>query len=134
MSETRLPFGIAQHGLAQMPLLLVQGTNRVVRIGYGCWTTQSGDAPEIVGFRRWGIKEEPDITGDQIQGIIGECVFVRLFRLPIVLSTLMRWGLNIVQPGGSIRDEGGIVSACNKYGIAMAFTGSVILSIDRVFT
>jgi len=28
----------------------------------------------------------------------------------------------IVQPGGSIRDDE-VITACNQYGIAMAFTG-----------
>lgn len=36
----------------------------------------------------------------------------------------------IIQPGGSIRDQE-VIDACNKFGIAMVFTGVRTLSIKR---
>jgi phosphoribosylaminoimidazolecarboxamide formyltransferase/IMP cyclohydrolase len=57
--------------------------------------------------------------------IISECVMVSdaFFPFPDNIHNAAEAGLRfIVQPGGSKRDEE-VISACDKYGIAMAFTG-----------
>ena len=69
--------------------------------------------------------EQPEITDEQIQAIIGECVFVSEAFFPFAdsIEAAHEMGAKyIVQPGGSIRDDE-VIAACNKYGIAMAFTG-----------
>lgn len=68
--------------------------------------------------------EKPDITEEEIQRIIGECVFVSEAFFPFAdsIDAAHEMGAKyIVQPGGSIRDDE-VIAACNKYGIAMAFT------------
>ncbi len=68
--------------------------------------------------------ENPDISEDEIQKIIGECVFVSEAFFPFAdsIDAASEMGAKfIVQPGGSIRDDE-VVDACNKYGIAMAMT------------
>lgn len=69
--------------------------------------------------------EQSEITNEQIQKIIGECVFVSeaFFPFSDSIDAAHEMGAKfIVQPGGSMRDKE-VISACNKYGIAMAFTG-----------
>jgi len=68
--------------------------------------------------------ENPDITDEEIQAIIGECVFVSEAFFPFAdsIDAANEMGAKfIVQPGGSIRDDE-VIAACNKHGIAMAFT------------
>jgi phosphoribosylaminoimidazolecarboxamide formyltransferase/IMP cyclohydrolase len=69
--------------------------------------------------------EQPDISEEEIQQIIGECVFVSEAFFPFAdsIDAANEMGAKfIVQPGGSIRDDE-VIAACNKHGIAMAFTG-----------
>ena len=69
--------------------------------------------------------EKPEITEDEIQKIIGECVFVSEAFFPFAdsIDAANEMGAKfIVQPGGSIRDDE-VIAACNKHGIAMALTG-----------
>jgi phosphoribosylaminoimidazolecarboxamide formyltransferase/IMP cyclohydrolase len=69
--------------------------------------------------------EKPEITDDEIQKIIGECVFVSEAFFPFAdsIDAANEMGAKfIVQPGGSIRDDE-VIAACNKHGIAMALTG-----------
>jgi len=69
--------------------------------------------------------ETPEITDEQIKQIIGECVFVSEAFFPFAdsIDAAHEMGAKyVVQPGGSIRDDE-VVAACNKHGIAMAFTG-----------
>ena len=69
--------------------------------------------------------ENPEITDGQIQQVIGECVFVSEAFFPFAdsIEAAAEMGAKyIVQPGGSIRDDE-VIAACNKAGIAMAFTG-----------
>lgn len=69
--------------------------------------------------------EKPEITDEEIQAVIGECVFVSEAFFPFAdsIEAASEMGAKfIVQPGGSIRDDE-VVAACNKAGIAMAFTG-----------
>lgn len=57
--------------------------------------------------------------------IIGECVLVSdaFFPFPDSIDCAARAGIRmIIQPGGSKKDED-VIAACDKYGIAMAFTG-----------
>ena len=57
--------------------------------------------------------------------IIGECVLVSDAFFPFAdnIDSAAEAGIRyIIQPGGSKKDEE-VVSACDKYGIAMAFTG-----------
>ena len=68
--------------------------------------------------------ENPDITDEEIQKVIGECVFVSEAFFPFAdsIDAANEMGAKyIVQPGGSIRDDE-VIAACNKYGIAMAMT------------
>ena len=69
--------------------------------------------------------ENPEISEEEIQQIIGECVFVSEAFFPFAdsIDAANEMGARfIVQPGGSIRDDE-VIAACNKYGIAMAMTG-----------
>jgi len=69
--------------------------------------------------------EKPGITEAEIAKAIGECVFVSEAFFPFADSIDEAHAVGarfIVQPGGSIRDDE-VVAACDKYGIAMAFTG-----------
>jgi phosphoribosylaminoimidazolecarboxamide formyltransferase/IMP cyclohydrolase len=69
--------------------------------------------------------ENPEISEDEIQQIIGECVFVSEAFFPFAdsIDAANEMGAKfIVQPGGSIRDDE-VITACNKHGIAMALTG-----------
>jgi phosphoribosylaminoimidazolecarboxamide formyltransferase/IMP cyclohydrolase len=69
--------------------------------------------------------EQPEITDEQIQTVIGDCIFVSEAFFPFAdsIDAAHEMGAKyIVQPGGSIRDDE-VITACNKYGIAMAFTG-----------
>lgn len=69
--------------------------------------------------------EKPEITDEEIAQVIGECVFVSEAFFPFADSIDEAHAVGarfIVQPGGSIRDDE-VVAACDKYGIAMAFTG-----------
>ena len=45
-------------------------------------------------------------------------------HLVITLKELHKSGVKYVaQPGGSISDDQDVIDACNKHGMAMAFTG-----------
>lgn len=69
--------------------------------------------------------EKEDITDEEIASVIGECAFVSEAFFPFADSIDEAHAVGarfIVQPGGSIRDDE-VIEACNKYGIAMAFTG-----------
>jgi len=69
--------------------------------------------------------ENPEISEEEIQKVIGECVFVSEAFFPFAdsIDAANEMGAKfIVQPGGSIRDDE-VIAACNKYGIAMALTG-----------
>ncbi len=69
--------------------------------------------------------ENSDITEEEIQKIIGECVFVSEAFFPFAdsIEAADEMGAKfIVQPGGSIRDDE-VIEACNKCGMAMALTG-----------
>ncbi|MEE9368164.1 MAG: bifunctional phosphoribosylaminoimidazolecarboxamide formyltransferase/IMP cyclohydrolase [Pontiella sp.] len=68
--------------------------------------------------------EKPEITEEEIQKTIGECVFVSEAFFPFAdsIEAASEMGAKfIVQPGGSIRDDE-VIAACNKAGIAMALT------------
>jgi len=68
--------------------------------------------------------ENPDITDDEISKVIGDCVFISEAFFPFADSIDEAHAVGakyIVQPGGSIRDDE-VIDACNKHGIAMAFT------------
>jgi phosphoribosylaminoimidazolecarboxamide formyltransferase/IMP cyclohydrolase len=69
--------------------------------------------------------ENPEISEEEIQQVIGECVFVSEAFFPFAdsIDAANEMGAKfIVQPGGSIRDDE-VIAACNKHGIAMALTG-----------
>lgn len=69
--------------------------------------------------------QNPGISDEQIGKTIGECVFVSEAFFPFADSIDEARAVGarfIVQPGGSIRDDE-VIAACDKYGIAMAFTG-----------
>jgi len=69
--------------------------------------------------------ENPKITDEEIQKVIGDCVFVSEAFFPFAdsIDAANEMGAKyIVQPGGSIRDAE-VIAACNKNGIAMALTG-----------
>jgi len=67
------------------------------------------------------IKKAQDQNADKIKG----CVMASdaFFPFRDVVDTVAKLGIvEIVQPGGSMRDEESIV-ACNEHGVAMVFTG-----------
>lgn len=67
------------------------------------------------------IKKAQDQNADKIKG----CVMASdaFFPFRDVVDTVAKLGVvEIVQPGGSMRDEESIV-ACNEHGVAMVFTG-----------
>lgn len=69
--------------------------------------------------------ENADITDAEIATVIGDCVFVSEAFFPFADSIDEAHAVGarfIIQPGGSIRDDE-VIAACDKYGIAMAFTG-----------
>lgn len=69
--------------------------------------------------------ENEAISDEQIAQVIGDCVFVSEAFFPFADSIDEAHSVGarfIVQPGGSIRDDE-VIEACDKYGIAMAFTG-----------
>ncbi len=73
--------------------------------------------------------EETKVYGqtpaEYAQGVLAECVLVSdaFFPFPDNIEQAAEAGLRyIVQPGGSMRDEE-VVAACDRFGIAMAFTG-----------
>jgi phosphoribosylaminoimidazolecarboxamide formyltransferase/IMP cyclohydrolase len=69
--------------------------------------------------------QNPNITDAEIAKVIGDCVFVSEAFFPFADSIDEAHAVGarfIVQPGGSIRDDE-VIAACDKYGIAMAFTG-----------
>ncbi|MDK2857286.1 MAG: phosphoribosylaminoimidazolecarboxamide formyltransferase / cyclohydrolase [Verrucomicrobiota bacterium] len=69
--------------------------------------------------------QNPGITEEKIAKTIGDCIFVSEAFFPFADSIDEAHAAGarfIVQPGGSIRDNE-VIAACDKYGIAMAFTG-----------
>ncbi len=68
--------------------------------------------------------QNPKITEEEIQKLIGDCVFISEAFFPFTdsIDEAHKAGARfIVQPGGSIRDDE-VIAACNNYGITMAFT------------
>jgi phosphoribosylaminoimidazolecarboxamide formyltransferase/IMP cyclohydrolase len=68
--------------------------------------------------------QNPEITDAEISTVIGDCVFISEAFFPFADSIDEAHAVGakyIVQPGGSIRDNE-VIEACNKHGIAMAFT------------
>jgi phosphoribosylaminoimidazolecarboxamide formyltransferase/IMP cyclohydrolase len=58
-------------------------------------------------------------------GVLRECVLISdaFFPFPDSIEAAAEAGIRyVVQPGGSKRDEE-VIAACDKFGIAMAFTG-----------
>ncbi len=75
------------------------------------------------------FKTQPSpLTDDEIKAYLATCKNVALgsdafFPFDDNIERAYRSGVSyIAQPGGSIRDDV-VIEACNKYGIAMAFTG-----------
>lgn len=69
---------------------------------------------------------DPEISDEEIARRIGESVFISDAFFPFADSIDEAHTVGaryIVEPGGSIRDEE-VIAACDKYGIAMAFTGT----------
>jgi phosphoribosylaminoimidazolecarboxamide formyltransferase / IMP cyclohydrolase len=70
-------------------------------------------------------KEYGKTSRDFRDAVLGQCVLVSdaFFPFPDNIETAAEAGIRfIVQPGGSKKDEE-VISACDRYGIAMAFTG-----------
>ena len=92
------------------------------RDGGGCGAPALETALTFCG---WGRPAPSPDSDSSAQAIIGECVFVSEAFFPFAdsIEAAHEMGAKyIVQPGGSIRDDE-VIAACNKYGIAMAFTG-----------
>ena len=107
-----------------------KSTNRVSSV---CWVWGLDSLTGLIRCVSWPFlkavenlkTEQSDITDEQIQAVIGDCVFVSEAFFPFAdsIDAAHEMGAKyIVQPGGSIRDDE-VIAACNKYGIAMAFTG-----------
>ena len=60
-------------------------------------------------------------AGDRSRGAI--LASDGFFPMPDNIEVAHEFGIRaIIQPGGSIRDQD-VIDACNRFGIAMAFTG-----------
>ena len=85
------------------------------RSSEGIWQTLFTQKPEVLTpeeKREW-LSKLTDVSLGQR----------RLLPLPDNIDRAARSGVRyIAEPGGSIRDEL-VIEACNRYGIAMAFTG-----------
>lgn len=84
-------------------------------IGEGMWQQYFTEKPEAF------TKEEKRAYLDKISGVaVGSDAF---FPFSDNIERAKKSGVSfIAQPGGSIRDDA-VIECCNKYGIAMAFTG-----------
>ena len=81
----------------------------------GIWQTLFTEKPEVLTpeVKRAWLKKLTDVS-------LGSDAF---FPFPDNIDRAARSGVRyIAEPGGSIRD-GLVIEACNRYGIAMAFTG-----------
>ena len=76
--------------------------------------------PKYMGNRRL-VEIAIATAGDRINGaVLASDAF---FPFPDSVERIHNAGIQaIIQPGGSIRDQE-VIDACNKYGIAMIFTG-----------
>lgn len=71
--------------------------------------------------RIWAAEQAIDRSGDKVKGAV--MASDAFFPFPDCVEAAAKAGITaIIQPGGSIRDDQSI-EACNKYGIAMIFTG-----------
>lgn len=107
MEQLRLAWKVVKHTKSN-GIALVKGRQSV---GIGPGQTNRVTALELA------IK----YAGDKAQGsVMGSDAF---FPFDDCVEAAAKAGITaIIQPGGSIRDEDSII-ACNKYGIAMVFTG-----------
>jgi len=71
--------------------------------------------------RIWAVQQSIERSGEKVKGaVLASDAF---FPFPDCVEAAAKAGISaIIQPGGSIRDQESI-DACNKYGIAMIFTG-----------
>ena len=71
--------------------------------------------------RIWAVQQSIERSGEKVKGaVLASDAF---FPFSDCVEAAAKAGISaIVQPGGSIRDQESI-DACNKYGIAMVFTG-----------
>jgi phosphoribosylaminoimidazolecarboxamide formyltransferase/IMP cyclohydrolase len=71
--------------------------------------------------RIWAVEHAIERSGDKVRGaVLASDAF---FPFSDCVEAAAKAGIKaIMQPGGSIRDQESI-DACNKYGIAMIFTG-----------
>jgi len=71
--------------------------------------------------RIWAVEQSIERSGDKVQGaVLASDAF---FPFSDCVEAAAKAGIKaIIQPGGAIRDQESI-DACNKYGIAMIFTG-----------
>jgi len=67
------------------------------------------------------VQQSIERSGEKVKGaVLASDAF---FPFPDCVEAAAKAGISaIIQPGGSIRDQESI-DACNKYGIAMIFTG-----------
>ena len=70
----------------------------------------------------------PKPLGGRIKGVIGKSLGLVLGMARVTVEDCIEKIANtgiktIIQPGGSIRDQD-VIDACNKYSLAMAFTGA----------
>lgn len=71
--------------------------------------------------RIWAAEQAIERSGDKVKGAV--MASDAFFPFPDCVEAAAKAGITaIIQPGGSIRDQESI-DACNKYGIAMIFTG-----------
>jgi len=71
--------------------------------------------------RIWAVQQSIERSGENVKGaVLASDAF---FPFSDCVEAAAKAGISaIIQPGGSIRDQESI-DACNKYGIAMIFTG-----------
>lgn len=96
--------------------------------GYQLVGMGSGQPNRVDAVRRLAVPKAREVlakVAKDVDHALSECVLVSdaFFPFPDNIEEAHAAGLRyIVQPGGSIRDQE-VIAACNKLGVAMAFTG-----------
>ncbi len=112
-------FGIAscKHLKSNAIALVTQNTNGAVWLtGAGMGQPNRLDSLRLLAVPRFAAKLKPDIARAVL---VSDAFFPFSDSIEAAYEAGIRY---IVQPGGSIRDQE-VIDACNRFGIAMLFTG-----------
>lgn len=127
-SSTRKSFPASAEGLARFAMTAVRclKSNAIAvarEVSPGCYQTIGlcGGQPNRVDSVRLALSRAQNITGGDLTGaVLASDAF---FPFPDSIELAAAAGVTlVVQPGGSIKDPD-VIGACDRYGVAMAFTG-----------